>query len=187
MDLDELIRRFRGPLVGLIASWGNGPRDARELAQDTFAEAYLARDRFRGSWDADSDVGPWLVGIANNLHHAHGRRRRGPARLRRLDSLEELPAEALAEPAEDEPSDAVDELRRALVGLRGPSRTVLTMRYVDGAGLAEIGALLGLGVRAVEGRLRRARQELQALLEQREQAASRVSAGPNRPAAEPRS
>ncbi len=38
------------------------------------------------------------------------------------------------------------------------------MRYVEGSGLAEIGALLGIGERAVEGRLRRARTELRRLL-----------------------
>ncbi len=32
MDLDLLIDRFRGPLVGLLASWGASPRDAHELA-----------------------------------------------------------------------------------------------------------------------------------------------------------
>ena len=63
--------------------------------------------------------------------------------------------------------------------LRGPWRTVLTMRYVDGASLGDIGALLGLGTRAVEGRLRRARQELRRLLEQR-------GVGPRLPAKEPR-
>lgn len=171
MDLDDLIHRYRGPLVGLLAAWGNGPRDARELAQDTFAEAYLSRERFRGRWDRDADVGPWLTGIARNLHRSHGRRRLGPPRLART-SLEALPPEALQQPSA-EPGLDPEPLLAALDELRGPWRTVLIMRYVDGSGLAEIGALLGLGTRAVEGRLRRAREELRRVLERRGQAPAR--------------
>ncbi|GJM23034.1 MAG: hypothetical protein DHS20C15_29490 [Planctomycetota bacterium] len=179
MDLDALMHRFRGPLVGLIASWGNGPRDAIELAQDTFAEAYLSRERFRGNWERDGDVGPWLVGIASNLNHAQRRRRQGPAKLTRLESLDALPPESLSVTSLGERDD-LHALRDAMASLRGPWHAVLTMRYVDGASLADIGALLGLGTRAVEGRLRRARQELQRLLEQR-------GVGPRLPAKEPRS
>jgi len=39
------------------------------------------------------------------------------------------------------------------------------MRYTEGSSLAVIGSLLGLGERAVEGRLRRARAALKEQLE----------------------
>lgn len=178
MDLPVLIRRFRGPLVGLLTAWGNGPRDAAELAQDTFAEAYLGRARFRGDWAVDGDVGPWLMGIASNLHHAQRRRRDGPAKLTRLDSLDALPPDAVTEDPRDDEVD-VAAVQQALAELRDPWRVVLCMRYVDGAALPEIGALLGLSTRAVEGRLRRARQELRRRLERKGLRAAR-------PAEEPR-
>ena len=160
MDLDHIIERWRGPLVGLLAAWGASPADAVELAQDTFAEAYLGRARFRGTWEDDAALGAWLRGIASNLHKASTRRRgRGPGG-RRLESL----AAAEAVGRTDEDHDGASPMLEALGRLRAPWRTVLMMRYVEGSGLAEIGALLGIGERAVEGRLRRARQELERLV-----------------------
>ena len=163
MNLDTIIERWRGALVGLLGAWGASPRDAVELAQDTFAEAYMARERFAGAWEDEAAVGAWLRGIASNLHLAHGRRRRPGGRR-------SLPLEAAGDPAADEqgsPSGA-SALVEAVGRLRGPWRTVLMMRYVEGSGLAEIGGLLGLGERAVEGRLRRARAGLKELIEAEE-------------------
>ncbi len=39
--LERWIALFRGPLTGLLASWGTDWRQAEELAMDTFAEAWL--------------------------------------------------------------------------------------------------------------------------------------------------
>ncbi|MDF1798764.1 MAG: sigma-70 family RNA polymerase sigma factor [Planctomycetota bacterium] len=160
MNLDTIIERWRGALVGLLAAWGASPRDAVELAQDTFAEAYLARERFAGAWEDEAAVGAWLRGIASNLHLAHGRRRRPGGRR-------SLPLEAAGDPAEVERAapPGASALVEAVGRLRGPWRTVLMMRYVEGSGLAEIAGLLGIGERAVEGRLRRARASLKELIE----------------------
>ena len=51
MDLATLIASYRGPLIGLIASWGAPWSDAIELAQDSFVEAWLHRDSCRGDWN----------------------------------------------------------------------------------------------------------------------------------------
>lgn len=164
MDLDALIDRYRGPLVGLLASWGNDRGRATELAQDTFAEAYLGRESFRREWGDDRAVGAWLRGIARNLHRQNRRRDRGSPSLRRLCALEDVPQERLAMPvpADEDPAQAA--VRAGLLRLRQTWRTVLTMRYVEGSGLPEIAAILGTSVRAVEGRLHRARLELKAIL-----------------------
>ncbi|MDP6944310.1 MAG: sigma-70 family RNA polymerase sigma factor [Myxococcota bacterium] len=163
MDLDALIREFRSPLTGLLSSWGAAPRDAIELAQDTFAEGYLSRERFKGDWADHGAVGGWLCGIAQNLFHASRRKATGGGRLFSLDEVGE-PAEGQG----DETSNSEDDkavLREALASLKGPWRTVLTMRYAEGASLATIGALLGMSERAVEGRLRRARAALKEQLQ----------------------
>ena len=81
MDLDRIIDRWRGPLVGLLGARGASPADAVELAQDAFSEAYLGRERFEGSWEDDGAVGAWLRGIALNLLRAGARRRSGGHRL----------------------------------------------------------------------------------------------------------
>ena len=163
MDLDALIRDFRSPLTGLLCGWGAAPRDAIELAQDTFAEAFLSRDRFKGDWVDQRAVGGWLCGIAQNLFHANRRKATGGGRLVSLDEAGEL-----AEGRGDDSADFEEDralLREALAGLKSPWRTVLTMRYAEGSSLATIGALLGMSERAVEGRLRRARAALKEQLQ----------------------
>jgi RNA polymerase sigma-70 factor (ECF subfamily) len=41
MDLTRFINAYRGPLIGLIASWGAPWADAAEIAQDSFVEAWI--------------------------------------------------------------------------------------------------------------------------------------------------
>jgi len=155
MDLDKLVAHFRGPLTGLIASWGASPADAVELCMDTFAEGYLARSKFRGDWNELASTGAWLRGIAYNLHRAH--RRRG---LRPVEPLGEhdLPDRDDLSVANEE--SRADQVRAAMDLLKGEYRTVLYMRYVENSGLAEIAGLLEISERAVEGRLYRARKAL---------------------------
>lgn len=164
MDLDSLLARFRGPLIGYFAGQGHDPRTAIELAQDVFAEAFLSYQRFDGdSTDLDA-VGAWLRGIAMNLQRAERRRRSRRSRLRALDGVE------VADARDDDPEASAvrteerERLLKAIDRLRGSWRTVLYMHYIEGSGLREIGALLGLTERAVEGRLRRARHELRSAL-----------------------
>ncbi|MFH0946701.1 MAG: RNA polymerase subunit sigma-24, partial [Planctomycetota bacterium] len=72
------IHRYRGPLIGLIASWGAPFGDAAEIAQDSFAEAYLKRESCRGDWRQPEVFGKWLRGVAHNhwRNWARGRKRR---------------------------------------------------------------------------------------------------------------
>ncbi len=160
MDLDSLIAHFKGPLTGLIASWGASSVDAVELCMDTFAEAYLARDRFRGDWNELSSTGAWLQGIAHNLFQAHRRRESRPMEaLGNRDFTGEEDLEAC------ERESRASRVRRAMDSLQAPFRTVLYMRYVDASGPAEIAGLLGITEKAVEGRLYRARKALSLLLQ----------------------
>ena len=164
MDLDLLIQRFRGPLVGLLASWGNDRQRAVELAQDTFAEAWTCRANFRGSFEDLASVGSWLRGIARNLHRRARRSSKGSLHLTRLPSLEDVPSQHLASAKLAPETEAHVELERAMQRLKPEWREVLTMRYVGGSGLAEIAAVMEISVRAVEGLLHRARKELQSVL-----------------------
>jgi hypothetical protein len=51
MDLTALLNTYRGPLIGLIASWGAPWGDAIEIAQDSFSEAWLKRELCRDDWN----------------------------------------------------------------------------------------------------------------------------------------
>ena len=87
LDLTDVIDRFRGPLVGLIASWGAASVDASEIAQDSFADAYLTRHRCRGNWEDPEVFGRWLRGIAqNNFRNWRRARRRRERRVIAMDT-----------------------------------------------------------------------------------------------------
>jgi len=156
MDLERLIDDWRGPLIGLLASWGLGWDVAREIAEDVFAEAFLARERFRGSFDDRAKVGPWLVGIARNLRRAHARRE---AR-RATTGLEDV---ELASPASESATGADDRaqlVRAAVERLGEEHRQVIFVCYFEERSVRHAAALLGISEKAVEGRLYRARLEL---------------------------
>ncbi len=160
LDVEALVARWRGPLVGLIASWGVPWGEAAELAQDALAEAYLARGRFRGDPNDAAAFGPWLRGIAFNLH-------RNRTRARARSWAEPLGAQQLpAAPGEgaDDGDGALAELRAAVERLPGPLATVVRMHYLEETAVRDVAALLGVPEKTVEGRLYRARAELRRLL-----------------------
>jgi len=158
MELPELIDAFRGPLVGLIASWGVPWRDAAEIAQDCFAEAWLGRERCRGDWGDPEVFGRWLRGIALNQYRtwARGRRRLS---LFASDSLDELPAAA-----DDAPSERLEALRAAIRRLPARQREVVLMHYLEETSIREVAALLSVSEKTIEGRLYQARKNLHRML-----------------------
>lgn len=153
-ELDRWIRSFRGPLVGYLASRGAGWREAEELAMDTFAEAWLARDRLRAKPGDLPAIGGWLRGIAHNLLHVRLRQR--------LRATEPLPPEGPAAPS-PEVDERHDVLRAAFPQLRSDHQEVLRMHYLEATSAVEVAALLGITQKAVEGRLYQARRALRAL------------------------
>ena len=112
MDLSQLIDDYQGPLLGLIASWGVPWGDAAEIAQDSFAEAYLKRASCGGNWQDSEVFGRWLRGIARNQHRNWVRSRR--RRLERIATVEPSILEHLTAPSEPDPSEQLEKLRSAI-------------------------------------------------------------------------
>ena len=147
--VEDWVTAWRGPLVALLRARGLDPGAATELTQDVFAEAWLSRRRYRGSWDDERAVGRWLGGIARNLHRAALRRPR-PA------PLATDPVDERAGPHE---AEAV-RVRAAIDRLPRIEREIVRMFYLEETSTRRVAALLDLSERAVEGRLRRARERL---------------------------
>lgn len=150
--LDHWIATFRGPLIGLLASWGTDWRAAEELAQDTFAEAWMSRERLVGSPFDLEVVGAWLRGIAFNLHRA-AQRKTERARAVDLEDCEPATSEAERGPRRVA-------LAECFGRLSGAHQTVLRMHYLEETSAKEVAALLGLTPKAVESRLYQARKAL---------------------------
>lgn len=158
MELPELIDAFRGPLVGLIASWGVPWRDAAEIAQDSFAEAWLGRERCRGDWQQAEVFGPWLRGIALNQYRSWARGRRRLSLFASQD-LDELPAAS-----EQTPCERLERLRAAIRRLPARQREVVLMHYLEETSVRQVAALLAVTEKTVEGRLYQARKNLHRML-----------------------
>lgn len=153
---ERWIDAFRGPLVGLVASWGSDWASAEELAVDTFAEAWMSRSRFQGDPADLGAAGAWLRGIAFRLHQS-ARRKLRPVSL----APEELP-EPIVLAAADEDEERREALAAAFKELKPEHQSILRMKYLEETSAAEVAALLGITTRAAESRLQQARKALRA-------------------------
>jgi len=151
MQETEWIRIYRDNVRPLYRHVSRRVGGGRELAEDVTQEAWLrALDSWRKK-GAPRDPLRWLVAVANNLLR-NQQRRLVPERL---------PEDAL-DPAAPEPREpkAARLLAWALGRLPRAQAELIAERHLDGSSLAEMAAARGLGERAIEGRLRRARQAL---------------------------
>jgi RNA polymerase sigma-70 factor (ECF subfamily) len=141
----------------------DGDRDAAaEVAQQTFCNAVDALDRYRG----EAALYTWFCGICRNVLIDHCRRTRRS--LRTSIPLDDDMAvrgiiEALTAPAATQPDVAawrrdVGRLVESTVDcLPDHYASVLEWKYVDGLPVAEIASRLGVGTKAAESLLTRAR------------------------------
>jgi RNA polymerase sigma-70 factor (ECF subfamily) len=135
------------------------------LADDLMQQLWL-QARTSGASVPEDQLEFWLRGIARNLVRTHWRRRAGrPASITlpnpelaadladRLVS-EELPPEIL------ERKEVRDQLLLAITELTSDQQEIVVAYYFHNRSHAQLAAEAGLSVRAVEGRLYRARQAL---------------------------
>ena len=132
-------------------------QDGEEAAQDAFARAY----RFLASWDGGRSFDGWLFGIlVNCCRTTVARRTRREESLVSYDALESAPADASA-------ADELDELQRALMRLPPLLREALLLKYVDDRTYEEIAEVTGTRVSALKMRVKRAREQLETLMDRR--------------------
>jgi len=163
LDLKALIDAFRGPLIGLLASWGAPWAEAVELAEETFAEAWLNRESCRGRLDDTEVAGRWLRGVARNLYRNWARSRR--RRTSRITFRDSESLSRVATPNEKETNEQLDSLRQAIERLPAPQREVVLMHYLEETTVSDVAALLSVSVKTVEGRLYQARRALRRMLD----------------------
>ena len=162
MELSTIIDRFRGPLIGLIASWGVNYVDAAEIAQDSFADAYLNRESCRENWRDPEVFGAWLRGIARNKFR--NALRTGKRRERRVISVAASVLEATPNQLPAPVDERLERLRDAIDDLPEKLKQVVLMHYLEVTSVKEVAAMLSLPPKTVEGRLYQARRELKRML-----------------------
>lgn len=163
----ELVETYRDRIFRFCHGWTGNAADAEELCQDVFVRAYSALPRYEGR---DRFLA-WLHRIAKNRCHDHhrSRGRREAARNRSLasEACDHLRCPDSAPDERAVESEETAALRRAIAELPERLREVLVLCALEGMSQEACAKLLGCSIRAVEGRLYRARTELAAALERR--------------------
>lgn len=132
---------------------------AFELTAETFAAAWLSRDRFV---DRGDGAAPWLFGIARNVLAASIRDASIERRARRRVGLDA--AADVADPRPEWLAGFDEDLATALHGLPPPQRDVIEMRVLDGQPYAEVARSLAITPGAARVRAHRGLATLRALL-----------------------
>lgn len=156
----ELMRRHREPIYRIILGNIGDADEALDLVQESFVAAYQALRRY----DSERPMRAWLTTIALNKCRDWARRRA----VRRLfsravpldDDSRRVADDRVSPEVEAEDRAELARASRAISELPGSLREVLVLRTLEGLSQAEAASVLGLSEKAVETRLRRARQRL---------------------------
>ena len=166
---DQLIRKYRERVYGMVYHMTSNREDAADLTQDAFIKAFQSIHRFQGQ----SSFFTWLYRIALNSALTHIRRNK----LRAFFSLDKVHEDASVAAVLNQLTDKRDvqrevlvselqeKLNEAMMKLSIPHRTVVTLFEIDGLSHEEIGAILHCSVGTVRSRLHYAKQFLQAELQ----------------------
>ncbi|MCW1916895.1 sigma-70 family RNA polymerase sigma factor [Luteolibacter sp. GHJ8] len=154
----QLVRHHEGWVRGFLRSRIRDWAAADDLAQDVFVTAFKRVKAYRG----ESSFEGWLRGIAVNHLRNFVRKRREQCigGSEELQVLIDRGTEAFLGDAEE--SDALEALHKCLARIDGPSRELLTERYVSGKTVREISAASGRGYSALTMQLHRLRDALAA-------------------------
>jgi RNA polymerase sigma-70 factor (ECF subfamily) len=157
---DQLVRREKRPLYRFVRRYVGNAEDAYDIVQDTFVSAWLALERY----DSRQPFAFWLRAIALNKCRDRGRRQ---AVRRRFLTLFSLAPEALDEALLSEPEQSrVDDERRlrrldqAIAALPRQYKEPLLLTLVSGLTQQQAARELGISIKALEMRMRRARERL---------------------------
>ena len=153
-----LIQRYSDPLYRHALGMTGSPDVAEDILQQSFIKAYNHLAEVRGRFDA------WLFRIVangckdwlKNIRRTH------------VSYDEDDQPSAFNTPDEDlDRSELRTDLDRALTSLAPSLREAFVMKHVEGRSYEEMAELLGTTVGALKMRVHRAREALQALLEEK--------------------
>ncbi len=155
----QLMRRHKEPLFRVLRRMTGDADEAHDLLQESFVAAWRS---LRG-YDPERPFAGWMRTIALNKARDWGRRRA----VRRVIAAV-LPGEHAVDVADPAPSpetvagdvQALRQLDAAIAHLPLALRASLVLTVFDGLSQADAARQLGISEKAVETRVRRARQAL---------------------------
>jgi RNA polymerase sigma-70 factor (ECF subfamily) len=128
---------------------------AEDLAQETVLQAWRCRDQFQ----AGTNLRAWLSTILRNRFYSTQRRRKW-----RAEYDQEIIERTLVAPDDPSANVELEDVRRALAMLPDFQREALILVGAGGMRYEEVAEIMGCPVGTVKSRVRRARDELQAIL-----------------------
>jgi len=162
---DQLIRKYRERVFGVVYNLTSNREDTADLVQDAFIKAFQSINRFQGQ----SSFFTWLYKIAVNTTLSHLRKNR----LRTFFSLEKVQEDGTSSEILNQLTDTTgadrdaylrelqEKLNEALQKLSIKHRTVITLFEIDGLSHAEIAEVMDCSEGTVRSRLHYAKQFLQ--------------------------
>ena len=156
---EELIRRHKARVCGVIIRLARDRADVDDLAQEVFVQAYFKLKQFRH----DAVFEHWLLRIATFKCYDYLRKQRRQAPHIPVEVLAESGHEPVA-PTAPAPHPHLERLHAALAQLSPPERLVITLLELQDHSLQEISHLTGWSIANVKVRAFRARAALRKLL-----------------------
>lgn len=156
----ELVRRHADLAYRVALRMLRDPHAADDAAQEAFVRAWRSLDGFR----SDARFTSWLYRIVVTSCIDHARRRtaaRLPPDVEVTDPSPSPHDEAAARETADQVLVVVEQLAPG-------DRAAFVLRTVEGLSYSEVAEILGISVAAVRSRLRRARRQVLARLDQEE-------------------
>ena len=154
---EQLVRLHKQPLYRFVRRYMGDADEAYDVVQDAFVSAWLNLRRF----DPQQSFSAWLNTIALNKCRDRGRRNAVRRRITALFGVEEVqPAPA----PDDDPQSRLElrlqRLDRAISRLPRQYKEALLLQLAGGLTQQQVAQQLGTTAKAVELRIRRARQKL---------------------------
>jgi RNA polymerase sigma-70 factor (ECF subfamily) len=151
---DELMRRYKRPVVNFVYRTVGNAADADDIAQEVFVRVYQNLDAYR----PETKFSTWLFALARNAAIDRLRwRARHP-----VESIESAPQ--LAAPSgtanEVDAREIGEQIAAAVAKLPEDQRTALVLAEYHGLSYAEIANVMRSSGKSVESRLYRAKQTL---------------------------
>jgi RNA polymerase sigma-70 factor (ECF subfamily) len=150
--LATLFERHHARVYGYCLRMTGNRSTAEDLVQDVFMKML----KYKATFKDDSELVPWMFGIARNSCLAHLKRRaldQAPAR----EVEEEAAPESNEEPHDERQNELV---RQALLRLPAERREVLVLSRYEYKSYDEIARVLDCSVGAVKVRVHRAMKQL---------------------------
>ena len=148
----EIVEHYEAPIVRYLFRMTGDREVARDLAQDTFLQAY------RGILKTSSDLSfkAWLYKIATNNARQYHRRRSILSFVPFVDTERPGGREPAADPDHTEDRLAIEE---ALLQVSAERRACMLLHFVEGLRYREVGDVLRISEEAVRKRVARGSEE----------------------------